>query len=207
MAFEETTAPQEEAPTTQAAWVIFTADGIPAWYGPDQVEGSEWVEDLPVNAAELRRVNGRWEKRPVLPPPTDDEIEARLAAQLTRRREEALGAVDELIQATRLRFVTPLAGQEAIYLAKEAEARAYVALVPPPPDLSEFPYLSAEIGITAPDAHRLAQLWLQRGALFRGLGARTEHLRMATRKAIATADWETIDATMNDLVAQLAALG
>lgn len=197
-----------EPPKSMSRWVIFTDDGIPAWYGPDEIDGAEWVEDLPVDAAALRRVNGRWEPRRAPLPPSEEEIGARIAALLTQQRDSALEAVDEMIQTARLRFVTPLAGQEAIYLSKEAEARLYVTTVPEPSTLEDFPYLAGEVGITAPSALALARMWMQRGALFRSLGARTENLRMTARKAIRTADnREAVEAALQGLAARLDALG
>lgn len=197
-----------DEPQTLKCWVVFTAEGDPAWYGPQEVDGSEWVEDLPVNAPAMRRVDGIWVERPPRPAPSEAEIAARLQAELPQMRASALITVDDLIQEARLRFVTALPGQEAIYLSKEAEARLYVTTVPEPETLEDFPYLAGEVGITAPTARALAEVWLQRGALFRSRGARTENLRMGARKAIAGAQSrDTLALIVQDLSAQLDALG
>ncbi len=66
-----------EPPRVQKCWVIFTPEGDPGWYGPSEVEGAEWVEDLPLNAPAMRRVDGAWVPRPPPPPPTEAEIAAR----------------------------------------------------------------------------------------------------------------------------------
>lgn len=49
-------------------------------------------------------------------------------------------------------MVTDLPGQSMI---KEAEARAFLA--DPAPDMANYPMLSAEVGISAPDVETLAQ--------------------------------------------------
>jgi hypothetical protein len=86
----------DAAPLTFTAWVLFTAEGIPAWYGPDPVEGAELVDDLPINAPALMRVKGEWVPRPPPPPPT----EADLAAQ---RDYRARLQAEAEIEARRLR--------------------------------------------------------------------------------------------------------
>lgn len=85
-----------------------------------------------------------------------------------------------------------------IYLAKEAEARAWVGATDP--DLATFPLLAAEIGITAPDADQLAQLWLNMADLWRSAAAGLEALRLSTQAAIAEAT------TPEDITAALAVI-
>ena len=85
-----------------------------------------------------------------------------------------------------------------IYLAKEAEARAWIA--DPAPDPANYPLLSAEVGITAPDAASLAQLWLNMAVLWRAAAAQLEALRMTIGAAIDAAE------TPEDVAAALAAL-
>ena len=85
---------------TMKMWVIFTAEGIPAWYGPEEVEGAELVEDLPVNAPALMRVNGEWVHRPPPAPPTEADLLARQAyeaAQYTEAEAEAAAWREEEI--------------------------------------------------------------------------------------------------------------
>lgn len=70
-------------------------------------------------------------------------------------------------------------------MAKEAEARAFLA--EPDPDLADYPMLSAEVGITAPDAETLAQIWLNMVVLWRSAAAGLEALRLTTAAAIEAA--------------------
>jgi hypothetical protein len=116
-------------------------------------------------------------------------IAARQAERLASAKAAAQARLIEIMSAARLAFVTPLPGQDMVYLAKEAEARAWVGEVAP--DLSDYPLLSAEVGITATDADQLAQLWLNMAALWRGAAAELEGLRLSTQAAIAAAGSES----------------
>ncbi len=113
-------------------------------------------------------------------------------------KAEARGRLARAITASRTALITDLPGQQMIYLAKEAEARAWLADAAPNP--AEYPLLSAEVGITAPDAPSLAQLWLNMGQLWRAAAAQLEALRMSTLAAIDAAE------TPEDIEAALAAL-
>jgi hypothetical protein len=112
-------------------------------------------------------------------------IAAMQAERLDRAKAAAQARLIEVMAAARLAFVTPLPGQDMVYLAKEAEARAWVAAETPV--LADYPLLSAEVGITAPDPHQLAQLWLNMAALWRATAAELEGLRLSTQAAIASA--------------------
>jgi hypothetical protein len=92
------------------------------------------------------------------------------------------------ISAARAQLITDLPGQDMVYLAKEAEARAWVSEATP--DIADYPLLSAEVGITAPDADQLAQLWLNMAALWRSTAAQLEALRLSAQAAIAAAESE-----------------
>ncbi|MBJ2150597.1 hypothetical protein [Paracoccus sp. IB05] len=113
-------------------------------------------------------------------------------------RQEARVALTAAITRARAGLITALPGQDMIYLAKEAEARAWVAATDP--DLATFPLLSAETGITAPDPDQLAQLWLNMADLWRSAAAGLEALRLSTQAAIAAAG------SPEDITAALAAL-
>jgi hypothetical protein len=88
-------------------WVRFTADGIPAWFGPAWVDGAEFVEGVPAETLIThRRVDGKWLPRepvPQLPapevPPEDSAPEpvdlkaeiAELAARLAELQAKIEG--------------------------------------------------------------------------------------------------------------------
>lgn len=200
--------------------VVFTPEGIPGWIGFEARDGSEELPetrmegdveveiDVAFLAAHMRLPSGEWVPRPPPAPPSAEERAAQAEAELHGARLNAAQVIDDLITGARLRFVTQLPGQEAIYLAKEAEARLYVATMPEPDTLEDFPYLAAEVGITASSPRDLATMWLQKGAQFRGLGAATERRRMAARKAVVSAaTTEAVTEILNDLSADLDALG
>ena len=108
------------------------------------------------------------------------------AAALETARASARARLAAAISDARTAMITLLPGQEMIYLAKEAEARDWLAA--DDPDLADYTLLAAEVGITAPTAGELAQLWLNMGALWRGAAARLEALRMTVCAAIAAAE-------------------
>lgn len=121
-------------------------------------------------------------------------IAAMQADRLDRAKAAAQARLIGVMSAARLAFVTLLPGQDMVYLAKETEARAWVGEVSP--DLADYPLLSAEVGITAPDADQLAQLWLNMASLWRGAAAELEGLRLSTQAAIAAAGSEAELATI-----------
>ena len=116
-------------------------------------------------------------------------IAAARAEALVRRRTAAIAEVNQMIGALRAQYITPIPGQEMLYLAKRAEAAAFLTLDPAPETLDAFPLLAAEIGITAPSAAELAQIWLNLGALWEGVAAQLEALRLSAIKAIEEA-WD-----------------
>lgn len=102
-------------------------------------------------------------------------------------RSAAIEEINSLVATVRGRIITDLPGQQMIYLRKEAEARAWVA--DPAPDLANYPLLAAEVGVTAPDADQLAQIWLNQSWLWAGVLAPTlERLRMSAVNAVQAAD-------------------
>jgi hypothetical protein len=133
-------------------------------------------------------------------------VEGNLALiSMSSSRESAMIELNSWIAAARSLLVTSLPGQDMIYLAKEAEARAWVAAVDP--QLEDYPLLEAEAGITAPDADQLAQLWLNMGALWRGTAAQLERLRMTAIGGItAAATPAALDAVMAQIAGELQAL-
>ncbi|WP_288994726.1 hypothetical protein [uncultured Gemmobacter sp.] len=121
--------------------------------------------------------------------------EARAAAALEAAKAEARVTLAAAVTAARAALITDLPGQSMIYLAKEAEARAWMA--DPTPDPAAYPLLSAELGITAPDAASLAQIWLNLATLWRSTAADLEALRLTTIAAIdAATTLEEVDAAM-----------
>jgi hypothetical protein len=111
--------------------------------------------------------------------------ETRAAMALAEAKAQARAEITARISAARSAMITTLPGQQMIYLAKEAEAARYIA--DPAPDLATYPLLAAEIGITAPDAWQLAQIWLGMANLWRQAAAGLEALRLGTAAAVEAA--------------------
>jgi hypothetical protein len=125
--------------------------------------------------------------------------EARAAAALEAAKAEARVTLAAAVTAARAALITDLPGQSMIYLAKEAEARAWMA--DPTPDPAAYPLLSAELGITAPDGASLAQIWLNLATLWRSTAADLEALRLTASAAIdAATTLEEVGAAMAGLV-------
>ncbi|WP_119309627.1 hypothetical protein [Cohaesibacter haloalkalitolerans] len=116
--------------------------------------------------------------------------EAKQAFSLERAKSIALDVINTRIEKKRAALLTDMVGQEMIYLAKEAEAKAWQAATNP--DLADYPLLAAEVGITADDADALAALWLSMADQWRQTAAILEAIRLKAKADIGAA--ETLDA-------------
>ncbi|WP_347268188.1 hypothetical protein [Paracoccus sp. (in: a-proteobacteria)] len=110
---------------------------------------------------------------------------AEVAAQLDTARLAAVARINALTGMVRRRFVTDIPGQEALYLMKEAEARAWLAATAPDP--AQFPLITAEVGITAPDADQVAQVYVNLAAIWLQTAASLETARLGHILAAETA--------------------
>lgn len=111
-----------------------------------------------------------------------DAIAATALAKAKVIRDSAIAAINERFGIERMKYISNIPGQDAIYLAKETEATAY--LVDPDPVLSNYPMIAAEIGVTAPDEYQLAQLWVNMAAQWRYVAAQLEGARMRQIEAL-----------------------
>ena len=103
-------------------------------------------------------------------------IEAWQASALQKVKTEAVAAINAASGLTRQKFITTSPGQEMIYIAKEREAIAY--LTDPVPLPVNYPLITAEVGVTAPTAWELAQVWLNVSVYWRNIAAQIEGARM-----------------------------
>jgi len=103
-------------------------------------------------------------------------------------------AVDRSAEAARQRFLTPGAGQAAVYLRKEAEARRFLALDSEVQAAQEpgpsWPYLSAEIHVTAETLAGVAATIVALADAWDQAAAEIEALRLPAKAAIAAASDE-----------------
>lgn len=122
---------------------------------------------------------------------------ASLSYELVQRQTEAVAVINATIGQKRTKYITAIAGQGMIYADKEAEAKAYLALDPAPADLTAFQWMPGEIGVTAPDAYQLAQVWMNTAALWRVVGPQIEQLRLSSIAQVQAATTVTaIDAIL-----------
>lgn len=136
-------------------------------------------------------------------PMTEQEIEQELFPDL---KSEAPGRIRQVISSARRTYITDLPGQDAIYQAKETEAKAYLAEATP--ILADYPLLSAEIGITAATATELANLWITLAQQWRSVAAQLEAARMTANASVnlatTVAEVDAALAVLNDAIANLA---
>lgn len=132
-----------------------------------------------------------------------EQIEVPEVVPLDRVKARAAARINSAASNLRSHYITAIPGQEMIYLAKEAEAVRYLAEAPE--TLDGYPLLAAEVGITAPTAYQLAQLWANMSALWRGVAAQIEAVRMTAIYAIEAApDAATVETAVQTAVAALA---
>ena len=98
-------------------------------------------------------------------------------------REGLIGLVNHAAGQFRMQFITDVAGQQASYLAKEAEAKAWTSDADP----TDFPFLAAEAEYTATPIAEIAALVLATAAAWRGLAAQIEGRRRGAMVALAAA--------------------
>lgn len=117
------------------------------------------------------------------------------ALELNGCKDKAKDAVNKRMDQIRSQFITPIAGQDMIYMAKEAEALAYVAAMPEPNTVTgweqDYPFIAGEVGSTGSSPYEVAQVYLNLAAQWRYIGSQLEKLRIATIQAISSAQSET----------------
>lgn len=154
------------------------------WGEPHAPEGMAW---LPGQFSALTHWvrDGVAIERPARPGPwatwdgqqwTDPRTSADLQAELAQARLAAVAGINAIAGEVRRRYVTDIPGQDALYLLKEAEARAWVASADPDP--AQHPLIAAEIGITAPSGDEVAQVYLNLAGLYVAVAAQLETARL-----------------------------
>lgn len=175
-------------------FAVIDAQGHPTSGGRHHVmpEGAVPLPE-PWTLSDLGRLvyrDGAWAERddpapPAAVEPTQAELSAQEAAVLAKAKRLATDRINAHAGEVRARFVTVIPGQEMIYLIKESEARAYLA--DPAPVLVDYPFISAEIGITGISAEEVAQIYVNLAAILRATAAQLETARLGTIAAIEAA--------------------
>lgn len=109
------------------------------------------------------------------------------SSQLNAIKVAAAARINATIGERRREWVTDIPGQEMIYRGKLAEARAYQAELIEPLTLDDYPFIAAEVGVTAPDAAGVAAVWIAKGTVWTAIGADLEGMRHAALIAVTTA--------------------
>ena len=105
------------------------------------------------------------------------------ANRLAQAQAEAIVKINVQTGKARGYFITDLPGQQLIYQQKEAEARAFIDDVAP--DMADYPYLDAEVGVTAATAYDVALVYLEQASKWRAAGPLLEGHRMSMIQGVA----------------------
>jgi hypothetical protein len=104
---------------------------------------------------------------------------------LSDTRTSAIETVNTLSGERRSPLITTSEGQDTVYAAKENEAQHWLAEAGQ--DVSFYPLIAAEIGITGDDADQVAQIFLNQAYITRVDLADLEKARQTTLNAIRAA--------------------
>ena len=109
--------------------------------------------------------------------------------RLPEIKSKALRFVDGECSKVRSLYITGISGQEMIYAMKRDEAITY--LNDSNPNLSDYPWIYAEIGVTATTAYEVAQIYINMSFMFTQALAALENIRLTTVSAIKDATEKT----------------
>ena len=120
-------------------------------------------------------------------------IEGGWRAESTAEKLDALKVrlqadIDRDAERERLRYVTPGAAQQAVYVAKEDEARR--ASTEQSPDPADYPLLAASVGLEGATVSEVAGVVLATATAWRQIAGAIEAARLGTKAAIAAATTE-----------------
>lgn len=130
------------------------------------------------NGNSYEKLQATWTDSRPLPP--KEELE-KLAARilLADAEKQALVAIDRKVEEWRGEYITLGGGQALAYLQKEREAELFLAAENP--DITDFPFLSAEVGTIAETPKEAAEQILTKAAEWRKVGALLEAERLAAK--------------------------
>jgi hypothetical protein len=111
---------------------------------------------------------------------------------LAQLQAQALTTIDTQAENIRLMYITPGSGQSMVYREKQQEAAAFLAAyqtqaAADAADLTTYPLISAEIGITAADAWGVAQVFASVYTSWKTVAAAIERVRLTAKQQIAAA--------------------
>ena len=131
-------------------------------------------------------------------------------------RRAGIAEANRMVGSVRASFVTVIPAQDMVYLEKAAEARRFLTAYPTPADVPAeisadpelgYPFVLAEVGITAATAFEIATVYVVGAAAFRAAGAALETVRLGTVAAVEASETPAaIDAAVASCAATLAAV-
>jgi len=122
------------------------------------------------------------------------------------RRWEARGLIDEAAGAARLRYITDVPGQQAVYMLKLAQAQAYTAAVLLDAGATVPPYIAAEAAALGQTAAQVSATVIALAGVWNDqLGPAIEGARLGGKAAVTAA--ATPEAVQTACDAAIAALG
>lgn len=115
---------------------------------------------------------------------------------MVRARWYALRDIDEAAGRARLRFITDVPGQQAVYIVKLQQAQAYTAAVALDAQATVPPYIAAEAAATSQTAAQVAANVIALAAVWNEqAGPAIEGERMGGKAAVTAAqDLEAVEA-------------
>ncbi len=120
-------------------------------------------------------------------------------------RKQAIAAINQHAGYVRTLFATDTPMQTMVYMEKQREGERYLAATPEPADLTGYPWIAAEVGITADTALGVAQVWIGTANQWRALAASIEQIRLGHIKMLEHPDL-TVDAAISMRDGAIAAL-
>lgn len=154
----------------------------------DGTPGTQYVKDGAVRDLPQRpSLHHAWDlaAEAWVDPRSAEDVAADNAVALEEARTAALARALELRAAARLLYITDIPGQDAIYASKLEEARAYLADAEPV--AADYPLIWSEVGVTAPTAIEVAQVFLNLNALWKAAAAAIDGAYFGAQAAIMAA--------------------
>jgi len=110
----------------------------------------------------------------------------------------AEATIDAQADALLAPYMTLTPGRAMTYMAKEAQATAFMAAENPDP--ADFPLISGEVGITGDTAQAVAETILAMSRAWHAMGAAIETVRLAAKKQVLEAQTpEAVQAVLDGL--------
>lgn len=123
-------------------------------------------------------------------------------------RYEGETKVDNKAASVRARFATP--GKHQLYADKRDEAVRYLAAAKGQnvPNLADYPFLEAEVGVSAASPRDLAELWIAMDRTWKKVAAGIEKLTISAKIRIRSARSQAeIDSVISETSKALDAIG